>query len=132
MAYADRTKVSVNQTRADIEGALRKHGAEAFGFSQDGAIAVIGFRLGGLIYRFRLTVPEGAQAAQTRWRALFLVIKAKLESVAAGIETVEEAFMAATVMQGGATAGEWLHAEFADAKRLGHMPQRLMLEGPKS
>lgn len=130
MAYAERTKVGVSQTRADIETALRKHGADAFGFSQDGQIANLAFRLAGFTYRFRLTLPEQDQAARSRWRALFLVIKAKLEGVAAGIETMEEAFLAHTVMQDGNTVGDWLSPELASAKQLGKLPQRLALGGP--
>lgn len=131
MAYADRTKVAVGQTRADIEDALRRHGAEAFGFSQDGQIAAVAFRLAGYTYRFRLTLPEQEQAARSRWRALLLVIRAKLEGVAAGVETIEEAFLAHAVMQGGETVGEWLKPELANAKKLGRLPQRLALEGPR-
>src|ERR1700723_2772498 len=46
------------------------------------------------------------QLARQRWRALLLVIKAKLESVESGIETLEEAFYANIVMPDGRTIYE--------------------------
>ena len=41
---------------------------------------------------------EWEQAVRQRWRALALVIKAKLESVESGIETTEQAFLANVVV----------------------------------
>lgn len=46
------------------------------------------------------------QAARQRWRALNLVIKAKLEAVEASIATMEEEFMAHIVLPNGRTVGE--------------------------
>jgi len=131
MTYADTTKVPVGQTRMDIEKLLAKHGAQAFGFSQDGARAVIAFRMKGLSYRFTMAVPDEPQAQRSKWRALLLVIKARLEGVESGIETMEDAFLANTVMADGATVAEWLKVEIKDAAKLGRMPQRLALEGPR-
>lgn len=130
MSYAARTKVSVPQTRLDIENALRRHGAEAFGFSQDGERAVIAFRLKGFSYKFAMPVPEAQQAAQAKWRALLLAIRARLEGVAAGLETFEEAFLSKTVMAGGETIWERARPELDEARRLGTSPRALSLTGP--
>lgn len=130
MTYASTTKVPVTQTRIDIERQLGKHGAEAFGFSQDGDQAIIAFRLKGLSYRFILKCPEDGQALRAKWRALLLVIKARLEGVEVGIETYEEAFLANTVVQGGGTIWERAKAEITEAKRLGKTPRALALTGP--
>ena len=46
------------------------------------------------------------QAKRQRGRALLLVIKAKLESVESGIETLEQAFLAHVVMADGKTVHE--------------------------
>ena len=48
------------------------------------------------------------QAVKQRWRALALVIKAKLEAVEAGISTVEDEFLAHVALPAGGTVGEWL------------------------
>jgi hypothetical protein len=40
------------------------------------------------------------QACRSRWRAVNLLVKAKLEAVALGVSTVEEEFLAATVIDG--------------------------------
>ena len=46
------------------------------------------------------------QACRSRWRALFLCIKAKLEAVESRIETFEEAFLAHVMMPDGMTVAE--------------------------
>ena len=48
------------------------------------------------------------QAVRQRWRALALVIKAKLEAVEAGISTVEREFLDAIMLPDGRTVGDWL------------------------
>ncbi len=129
MAYASKTPVPIEKTRQEIEHALEKHGAKSFLYAQEGLVAIIGFRLGDYTYRFTIKVPQTPQEARSRWRALLLVIKGRLEGVASGVETIEEAFMANTVMHGGQTVAEWLGPEFKQARVEGRMPQRLMLEG---
>jgi hypothetical protein len=58
------------------------------------------FRWKGLQIRFVLpkaktqrTEKLGAQAERQRWRALYLVVRAKIESVAAGIAVFEQEFL---------------------------------------
>ena len=55
------------------------------------------------------------QACRSTWRALLLVIKAKLEACAVGISTVEREFMADVVLPGGQTLGEWVRPQLASA-----------------
>jgi hypothetical protein len=131
MAYAETTRVPIVQTRHEIEKLLTKHGAEGFGYMQEGSRAIVAFRMKRLSYRFILAVPDGDQAARSKWRALLLVIKARLEGVAASIETIEEAFLANTVMQGGETIWERARPEIITALKDGRMPERLALEGPR-
>jgi hypothetical protein len=111
MAYAQRTTVSVDQTRAEIEKTLKRYGAEKFAYMAEGGRAIIVFEANSRRIRFDLPLPEGErekdqQGRRQRWRALLLCIKAKLESVESKIETFEEAFLAHVVMPDGNTVGQ--------------------------
>jgi hypothetical protein len=135
MAYAERTKVPVAQSRGEIEKILARHGADAFGYTSEVGAARIAFRMKARHYRFGLPLRDGRgpvsdQETRARWRALVLVIKAKLEAVAAGITTIEEEFLNATVMPDGSTVGEWAKPQLEEAYRIGAMPKSLMLTGP--
>jgi hypothetical protein len=68
------------------------------------------------------------RAGRQRWRALALVIKAKLEAVTAGISTVEEEFLSHTVVPDGRTVGEWVGPHLLEAYSTGQMPA--LLPGP--
>ena len=48
------------------------------------------------------------QACRKRWRALLLIIRAKLEAVESGITTLESEFLANIVLPDGGTVGQWL------------------------
>jgi hypothetical protein len=67
------------------------------------------------------------QACRTRWRALALVIKAKLEAVASGITTFESEFLAHIVLPDGRTVGGWIAPQLAVAYERGGMPPMLAL-----
>lgn len=71
-----------------------------------------------------LRTPEGAykeweQACRQKWRALALLVKAKLEAVDAQISTVEEAFFADIVMPDGRTVYESAREQVAIAYEKG-------------
>ncbi len=69
------------------------------------------------------------QACRARWRALLLVIKAKLEAVEVGISTIEHEFLAWTVIPGdGRTVGEAIGPQMQRAVDTGETP-RLLLGG---
>lgn len=77
-------------------------------------------------------VPEMAhklweQACRSSWRALCLVIKAKLEACAIGISTVEREFLADVVTPNGQTIGELARPQLAEMSRSGRVP--LLLPG---
>lgn len=65
------------------------------------------------------------QACRARWRALYLIIKAKLEAVEAGISTVEREFLYDIVLPDGRTAGEWMVPQITEAYETGRMPDML-------
>jgi hypothetical protein len=130
MAYAKDTNVSVDKTEAEIKGIIRRYGATSFASFETGLAAMIAFEMSGRRVVFKLPLPDRKskeftltptgkwarsekqaaeaweQACRSRWRSLFLCIKAKLESVEAGIETFEDAFLAHIQMPDGLTVGE--------------------------
>lgn len=111
MTYAAYTKVPAEQTRAEIERTLTKHGASRFAFFMEPDRATIVFDARDRRMRFDLPLVAGDNAKaqrhrRERWRALLLCIKAKLESVESGIESFEEAFLAHVVMPDGKTVAE--------------------------
>lgn len=75
------------------------------------------------------------QEVRERWRALALVIKAKLEAVTSGISTFEMEFLAWTVVPGtadGETFGEWAVPRLAEAYAQKRMPPLLAAKGVRS
>lgn len=152
--YATTTEVPVEKSRLEIEKTLRKYGADSFAYAEEGRRVRLGFRMADRQFRFELSLveqtaaeieltPQGrvrsytaqkaamAQADRTAWRALALVIKAKLEAVDAGISTLEDEFLANLVLPDRQTVAEWIRPQVENAYRVGAMPSRLLLEGPK-
>lgn len=149
MSYAEKTSVPVERSRAEIEGLLRKYGADQFVSGWEEGRAMVGFRCQGRFIRFLLAFPSvddamfrpkrrsrfrsGAQAQvlrheaemRRRWRALALVIKAKLEAVETGITTFENEFLAHIVMPDGKTIGQHVTPTIAAAYESGRMPPLL-------
>lgn len=149
MAYAEKTAVSVAKTKADIEELIQKAGAGQFvsGYKED--MAVIGFSLADRQIRFILTLPDKQdktfwytperrtkrtekqayeaweQACKSKWRALYLIIKAKLEAVSSGISTVEREFFYDIVLPDGKTVGEFMSPQIEAAYETGQMPPLL-------
>lgn len=153
MAYAEKTSVPVSKTKADIEDMVQRYGADQFVSGYKDNIAVIGFSMLGRQIRFLLPLPDKQakeywytpgrgqrrtedaahaaweQACRSRWRALYLIVKAKLEAVDAGISTVEREFLYDIVLPDGRTAGEWMAPQIEEAYQTGRMPAMLpMLE----
>jgi hypothetical protein len=60
-------------------------------------------------------------ATRQRWRALVLVLKAKLEAVDAGISTLEQEFLANIVMKNGATIGQAMLHRLPDVVESGRL-----------
>jgi hypothetical protein len=131
MAYAEHTKVPVDQTKTEIERTLVRYGADRFAYFTEAGKAVIVFEAKDRRLRFDLPLPAGEadkdhKARRQKWRALLLCIKAKLESVASGIESFEEAFLAHVVMPDGKTVSAHIAPRIAEAyegnKMLALMP----------
>jgi hypothetical protein len=141
MAYAATTTVSVEKTRWEIETLLRKHMADGVRVGENWVelFSVVEFKMKNRALRFRLSlacdIPEATQKqkeqfVRSRWRALLLTIKAKLESVEASIEVFDEAFMAQTVMPDGKTVAEHALPRIAAAYESGTVTPLLTWGGP--
>lgn len=147
--YAANTSVSTVSTRSDIEKVLAKYGCDSFAFAQEPGRAALEFLHEGRRIRFILPLPDKRskefthteargyerdakqalalweQACRQKWRALFLAIKAKLESVESGIETFEEAFLAQLVLPSNQTFGHWAAGEIERVYEDWEMPALL-------
>lgn len=126
--FAASTSVSAEQTRTEIERTLTRYGATAFAFYSSNGRAMIAFEATKRRVMFDLPLPtelkdesRRAQATRQRWRALLLVIKAKLEAVESKITTFEDEFMAHIVMPDGKTVATHLRPRIAQAYETGHM-----------
>ena len=148
MAYAEKTSVSTEKSRADIERTLQRYGADQFMYGYDQNRAVVGFRMAGRQIRFLLPMPDKnsseftktstgrerkesqayaswEQACRQKWRALFLVIKAKLEAVESGISIFDDEFMANIVLPDGRTVSDFMLPQVEAAYENGEMPMML-------
>lgn len=152
--YAAETQVSAEKSRAEIEATLGRYGATSFAYGWSGAKVMVGFAMNDRQIRFNLELPDRndkrfthtpargtkrhpsdaekawEQATRQKWRALALVIKAKLEAVESGITDFEDEFLAHTVLPDGSTAGDWMRPQIDEAYRTGTMPEMLPALGP--
>ena len=123
--YAAKTKVPVEQTRMEIERLVKRYGAKGFIAGWQEKNARIEFLCADRHIRLTVMVPDSEQAARQKWRALFLVLKAKLESVDAGIATFEQAFATDIVLPSGKTVWE----EIREPIKLAYAGQTVALLG---
>ena len=147
--YAEGTKVSSANSRAEIERILSRFGADQFMYGWKERGAVVAFRMRGRNVRFALPMPdrddpdftrtpsrgtprtpEAAEAAyekavRQRWRALALVIKAKLVAVEEGVTEFEDEFLAHILLPDGTSAGDFMRPQIALAYESGDMPALL-------
>ena len=132
--YAEDTKVPIVQSRSSIETMLRRAGASRIMSMDEALEAVVLFMLAGRLIKLRVEIAGDAKDQQRRaiWRAVLLVVKAKIEAVAQGITTVEQEWLAHVVLPDGTTVGQWIEPRLQLAYERGEMPtDPLLLEGPK-
>ncbi len=89
MAYAEKTKVPIEQSKKEIEQTLARYGADRFAYFTEANRAMIVFEAHNRRLRFDLPLSSGQsdkekQDDRRKWRALVLCIKAKLESAPFG------------------------------------------------
>lgn len=123
--YAQGTTVSVDRSRAEIERALVRYGASGFGYGWErrpsGEFAAISFGFQERRIRLDIPMPEDPREQRQRWRAVLLVIKAKLEAVESGIGTLDGEFLANVVTDDGMTIGDKLLPRLSEATRSGRL-----------
>ncbi|OCB57699.1 hypothetical protein A5677_17085 [Mycobacterium malmoense] len=147
--YAASTEVSSDRSRAEIERTLQRYGARQFMYGYDQTRAVVGFIINERQVRFELPMPDPndrefthtpgrnqkrspdqartqwEQATRQRWRALNLVIKAKLEAVESGIVTFDAEFLAHLVLPNGRTVADEVVPMIETAYETNQMPALL-------
>lgn len=150
--YAANTQVSTDKSQAEIKRVLQRYGAGQYAPAEDweNGLAIICFSYQRRAVKIVLELPKRddqefvltgtgktrkpaaaikawEQACRQRWRALALVVKAKLEAVEAGIATFEQEFMPYLVLPGGQTVGERLLPQITKGIEAGRMPKALPL-----
>ena len=127
MKYAANTNVGMAESRTEIEETVTRYGAEGFMSGWSNNSGVIAFDLKGHRIRLDISLPEPGRynttptgrtrsGAQTQkawdqgcrqcWRALALVVLAKLEAIEAGISTIEQEFLYNLMLPNGDTVGQ--------------------------
>jgi hypothetical protein len=151
-SYAKETTVPVEKSRAEMERILMRYGATGFFSGYAEGIAMVGFKIDERMVKIVLPLPDrdseefthyyhagsckkalSAEAAtkkwekacRQRWRALCLIVKAKLEAVECGISTIEKEFLADIVMPDGRSFGEWAQPQVDKMYKSGKMPPLL-------
>ncbi len=147
--YAEDTTVPVERSRLELEQLLQRYGATAFGAMWEGDRQVVVFQIRDRRVLLDVPLPKRTerrfthtesrgwprsaaqaqlayeQAVRARWRALVLVVKAKLEAVDAGITTIEREFLADIALPDGRTVGQFMAPQIDRAYRSGEMPALL-------
>lgn len=147
--YAAATEVPADRSLADIDRTLAQHGARQFQYGRDDdrRVALVEFQIAGRRVRFVVPMPdprdrefhvtptrgtrrtpaaarkEYEQAVRQRWRALLLIIRAKLEAAEGGIATLEDEFLPYTVLADGRTVAEHVQPRIALAYQGGDVPE---------
>ena len=152
--YAENTTVPVIKSRGEIERLLFKHKCSQFstGVDNEQHRAVVQFKAYNRFVRFEIQLPNPSdkefrndrhgwvrtataiqkaveQAERQRWRALLLVIKAKLESVENDIATFEDEFLAHIVLPNRQTVGQVVRPLIEQAYASGSVPERMLGDG---
>lgn len=141
MSYASNTSVPIDRSQGEIKKTLTKYGATAFAFAENIDKAMVQFEMSGKRIKFLLPLPVYMKAKdkknyllsqkqidqniRSKWRALLLAIKAKLECVEAGITTLEQEFMAHILLPNGQTVGDAVLPEIENSYNNKQMPPLL-------
>jgi len=124
--FARRTDVPEETTRANIEHVLKQYGAVGYGITWEGNRWQIKFKISNRFVQVDFVVPDGSkQASRSFWRAIYNVIKFKLEAVAIGYSTIEREFLPDVLLPDGSKLGTWIHPQLEQAYKLKKMPPML-------
>lgn len=144
--YAQDTAVPIERSRDELQRLVENAGGTHYLMFAGPDVWVVQFRMSDRFIRLQLPRPVEADAARTpagksrtskqrdaalaqlgrqRWRALRLIVRAKLEAVASGIGTIESQFLSDILLPEGQTLGEWMASQIASAYAGGKQPQLL-------
>lgn len=149
--YAEGTTVTPESSQAEIQKLLVRYKATGYMTAWQGSRALIAFMMEGKQIRMEIELPtDPAEFARTahkryrdarqqqlamaaeirrRWRSLAFVMKAKLESVATGITTIEQEFGMHLVLPDGRTLSEHVLPKVREAIETHRMPTTLLAIG---
>lgn len=152
--YAKNTDVSVGRSQGEIKDLLQRYGASKFMQYEEDGMAKIAFEASDRRVMFELPLPSRdqfktkkvntgygyvrdremspdqqvkawEQACRQKWRALGLVIKAKLEAVESGISEFEDEFLSNIVLPNGKMLGKMIKPQLAEVFATKKMPPLL-------
>lgn len=149
--YAQGTSVDSAKSRAEIERTLDRYGATQFAYASSADKAMVEFIMADRRVRFVLALPDKndrefrltetgrtrtAESARTayeaatrqKWRALALVVKAKLEAVESGIAEFEAEFAANIVLSDNRTVYDHIKPSIAENYRTGNIQPLMQIE----
>jgi len=156
MSYAEDTSVPVERSKAELDKMLAKAGAtdRMIGSLDSRAEAFVAFTLADRQIRMLVPLPKTdekrfmfapnstwrrrtkdqqqkayEQATRARWRAVVLLLKAKLEAIALGLSTPEREFLADLRLPNGATVHELVAREIDIAYAVGTTPALMLGPG---
>lgn len=150
--YAEGTTVPIEKSKAEIEATLRRYGADEFASGWSSKGGAVFFQADGRNVKLFIPAVQASDVETTekgrtrragrltsaveaeerrRWRALLLLVKAKLEAVAMGVSTIEKEFLADIMLPNGDTLGDFIRPQLAESYRTNRLPSfSRMLEGP--
>jgi len=156
--FANSTHVSVERSRIEIEGTLRRYGCDdiVVGQSVRSRRAFVQFCYRSLHLEVSLTLPDAAaerfrltpgkrrrrsevdalieweRECRQQWRVLLLLLKAQLEAVENGIWEAWEAFLPWLLLPTGGTVGKRMASGISELLASGSTPPLLPFSGPQS
>lgn len=126
MAYAETTKVPVQNTISEIQRTVAKFGGEQFIHASMEDRLVVGFSMEGRQVRFQVPqYPQDGQTSRSVARALFLVLKAKLVAVNSGVAIFEDEFLGNIVLPDGRLLSQHVKPHLITAYETGEIPPML-------
>ena len=131
MRYARSTTVTTDRSKVEIESTLMRYGCESFGYMVKNNKAMIAFEYEGRGYRVSLPLPNKddqeftqtetgrarknkdavylayEQGCRSRWRALLILIKGKIEYLEITGMKFEQGFAGELLLPNGTTLNEF-------------------------
>lgn len=147
--YAATTAVSASKSKVEIDAILTRYKADTRAILEEPGRAVVVFTRQNRRVQMDVFLPhpenkefkrkrssygntagefdqaKHEQACRQKWRALALVLKAKLEAVESGITSFEDEFLAHIVLPNGGTVGKWMKPQLEATYKGKGMPPLL-------